>query len=113
LGDVPMYRMPGLILGLLGDQRPAVMRLLEGDLDGVVRPLPGMHLVSRGSSPMLCRHDQEPGPGCAESQRWLGAVVTATHDLFGGDQHLLRQLSPSTAEVQTTEFDVDPLSVGN
>ncbi len=90
LGDVPMYRFPGLILDLLGDYRPTVMRLLDGGPDQVMRPLPGMHLVVQGGQQLLCRQDQPPGGPCMASQTWLDAVVTVTQDLFGGDQHTLR-----------------------
>ncbi len=89
LGDIPMFQLPGLILDLLGDQTPSIVRLAANRNATVIRPLPGMHLLTGGGEPLICRGGELDGKACRESGQWLDAVITVTRDLFGGDQHAL------------------------
>jgi len=89
LGKVPMYELPGLILDLLGDRRPALMKLTASPPDGPVRPLPGMFFLDGGDKPLVCRESQDEPAVCGPSEHWLSAVITLTQDLFGGAQHVL------------------------
>jgi hypothetical protein len=90
LGELPLYRLPEVLLGLLGDARPSVMRLTRTPPGLAVRPLPGMHFLTDGASVASCRGEQGDSMHCEGSARWLGAVETLTRDLFSGDQHLLQ-----------------------
>jgi hypothetical protein len=108
-----MYRLPGLVLDLLGDDSPSVMRLLDTGSDRVMRPLPGMHLLIGSNSQTLCRHEQTPSDACTESQQWLEAVVNVTRDLFGGDQRLLRLSKSQTALALVRQLDGEGDGRGN
>jgi len=89
LGKVPMYELPGLILDLLGDRRPALLKLATSPPNGPVRPLPGMFFLVQGDRPLVCRESQGEPAACAASERWLNAIITVSQDLFGGAQHIL------------------------
>lgn len=105
LGDVPMYRIPGLVLGLLGDPRPSVMQIADTDLHGVVRPLPGMHLLVQADQQSLCRPGNEATTACVDSKAWIASVATLTRDLFGGEQQLLRSLKGRTTDLRTAQLE--------
>ena len=89
LGEVPMYQLPGIILDLLGDGRPSLLRLAATSPDAPVRPLPGMHFLTGGEQPLVCRKGGETSARCETTGRWLRAIITLTQDLFGGFQHIL------------------------
>ena len=89
LGKIPMYQLPGLVLDLLGDRRPALMKLTGTQPDKLVRPLPGMFFLVEEGQPVVCRETDGQPAGCEASERWLDAIITLTQDLFGGDQHIL------------------------
>jgi len=114
LGDLPMYLIPGLVLDLLNDHRPSVMRLVDAGLDGIVRPLPGMHLLLQGDDESLCRPGPELTKACADSRAWLASIDTLTRDLFGGEQQLLKSLEPDVVGVRTAqnESGADPADPG-
>jgi len=89
LGKVPMYELPGLIMDLLGDRRPSMMKLTATPPDAPVRPLPGMFFLVDGDKPLVCRPGQGAPAACGPSEHWLSAVITLSRDLFGGAQHVL------------------------
>ena len=84
-----MYQLPGIILDLLGDGRPSLLRLAATSPDAPVRPLPGMHFLTGGEQPLVCRKGGETSARCETTGRWLRAIITLTQDLFGGFQHIL------------------------
>jgi phosphoglycerol transferase MdoB-like AlkP superfamily enzyme len=88
LGDVPMYRLPALILDLLGLEGGPVVRLSATPGDAVIRPLPGMYWIGENGGQKVCREDRKQQE-CAETDRWLRAIITVTRDLFSGRQHSL------------------------
>lgn len=97
VGALPFYQLPGLILELLGDQRPSMMALTwppEG-LSSLIRPLPGLHFITEGKSLITCRDTEDESEACSTSRRWLEAIRVLSRDIFGGDQHALRQLESS------------------
>ena len=89
LGEVPMYRLSGIILDLLGDQRPSLLHLAATSPDAPVRPLPGMYFLVGEEQPLVCREGGDISDRCEPSGRWLKAMITLTQDLFGGFQHIL------------------------
>jgi len=89
LGKVPMYQLPGLILNLLGDRRPTLMKLTANPPAEPVRPLPGMFFLVNGDKPLVCKGNPGEPAGCESSERWLRAIITLSQDLFGGAQHVL------------------------
>lgn len=89
-GDLPIYRLPGLVLELLGDARPSPLTLTGTPPGLAVRPLPGMSLVVSADGPRACRPVIDDDPGCEEAAAWLAAVGTLARDLFAGRQYTLR-----------------------
>lgn len=94
LGEVPMYQLSGIILDLLDDRRPSLLRLAATSPDAPVRPLPGMHFLVGGENPPVCRNGGDLPAGCQASARWLQAMIVLTSDLFGGFQHILSLETP-------------------
>jgi phosphoglycerol transferase MdoB-like AlkP superfamily enzyme len=96
VGDLPLYRLPGLLLQLLGDERPSMLSLTSHTTESaVIRPLPGMHLVGAGDEVTTCRGDEQEPPSCASSTAWLESIRVLQRDIFGGAQHALRRLEPA------------------
>ncbi|MGA9572735.1 MAG: LTA synthase family protein, partial [Lysobacterales bacterium] len=94
LGTVPMYQIPAIILDLLGDGRPSLLRLAATSPGAPVRPLPGMYFLAEKGQPLVCRGKVDMPAGCEPSGQWLQAMITLTRDLFGGSQYTL-SLEPS------------------
>jgi len=89
LGDVPMYRIPALILELLGMQGGKTVRLSVTPGDTAIRPLPGMYWKGENGQQRVCRGEKEDAADCAQSDKWLQAIITITRDLFSGEQYSL------------------------
>jgi len=94
LGDVPMYRLPALILHLLGLPGPDIIGLATPPEGLAVRPLPGMFWAGGGGRQSVCREDQKEQGQCAVTDRWLQALITVSRDLFSGAQFVLKAEPP-------------------
>ncbi len=94
LGDVPMYRLPALILDLLGIDSGPVIRLSAPPGNAALRPLPGMYWLGENGGQKVCREGQKQ-QDCAETDRWLQAIITVTRDLFSGEQYGLPEIEKS------------------
>ena len=90
LGDVPMYRLPAMILDLLGLAGPDVIRLSTPPGDLAVRPLPGMYWAGDGGRQTVCREEQQEQGPCEVTDRWLQALITVSRDLFSGSRFVLK-----------------------
>jgi hypothetical protein len=96
VGDLPLYQLPGLVLQLLGDERPSMMALTAPAADqAVIRPLPGMHFVGNAGATTACRGDDDQPAACEASSSWLESIRVLTRDIFTGTQHALRRLEPA------------------
>jgi phosphoglycerol transferase MdoB-like AlkP superfamily enzyme len=92
LGRIPMYRLPGVILRLLGEQRHTIFDLVQVPKSVIPRPLPDVMLTYRGRAPQeLCRQKTESA-ACAEAASWLDDALLLDRDLFAGNQHALKFL---------------------
>lgn len=100
LGDVPMYRLPALILDLLGLEGGPVVRLSATPGNAAIRPLPGMYWIGENDRQKVCREDRKLQE-CAETDSWLAAIVTVTQDLFSGKQHSLPAIEASQGAVSS------------
>ncbi len=90
VGDIPLYRLPALLLQLLGDDRPSIMALTAADPDAPsIRPLPGMHFLASGDGVTICRDGEAQPSACEASASWLAAVRVLRRDLFSGRQYAL------------------------
>ncbi len=107
-GDLPLYQLPGLLLALLGDERPSMMGLTWPDLAADLgrtrlRPLPGLHFLSDGTEVIACRGGAAQHLGCADVADRLEALRVLTRDIFAGEQHALRDMD-DPAGVQAAEL---------
>ncbi len=91
LGSVPLYRLPSVVLSLLGEPMPAVMDMTRMPRGMVVRPLPGLNVVLTPAGEVAaCRGLPTDKQICADAGKWLNAVSVVGADLFWGKQHVLR-----------------------
>lgn len=95
LGELPLYQLPGLLLRLLGDNRPSMLTLTAPqEAAGIaIRPLPGLHFQSDGKSVRVCRDGEPLTPDCAASTAWLEDIRVLRRDIFAGAQHSLRRIN--------------------
>ena len=92
LGRIPMYRLPSVILRLLGEDRQTIFDLTQVPESVIPRPLPDVMLTYRGgAADALCKGEASSG-GCAEAAAWLSDVLLLDQDLFAGNQHALKFL---------------------
>ncbi len=102
LGRFPMYRLPGLILRLLGEDRPAIFDLAAVPAAATPRPLPGVMLAYDGGPSgdlrpaELCK-DAAQSDLCASVDAWLADTLLIDRDLFAGEQHALKLLPAAVA----------------
>jgi hypothetical protein len=92
VGDLPMYRLPTVILGLLGDRRPSPLTLAATVPEPTVRPLPGTNLILVDGVPHACRAGLDDHPACTRAADWLASLEAVALDVFTGRQHSLRAL---------------------
>jgi phosphoglycerol transferase MdoB-like AlkP superfamily enzyme len=97
LGRIPMYRLPGVLLRLLGEERPAIFDLVQVPGSVVPRPLPDVMMTYQGSAPhQLCRQKTDSA-ACADAAAWLEDALLIDQDLFAGGQHALKYLDREPA----------------
>ena len=92
LGRIPMYRLPGVILRLLGEDRQTIFDLVQVPDATIPRPLPGVTLAYQGDVPEALCKDDTSSSSCAAAAQWLADALLIDYDLFAGDQHALKLL---------------------
>ena len=55
-GELPLFRIPELILDLLGDSSNSIVRLSKLPEADTIRPLPGLHLRITDENTSVCRN---------------------------------------------------------
>ena len=91
LGDVPLYRLGGLLLQWAGVEPVGLFRLLPPPATHRAhRPLAGV-VMSLGDTGAisLCRSG-DTSAGCAPVLQWMADVRLLGRDVFSGDQHALQ-----------------------
>jgi hypothetical protein len=99
-----MYRLPGIVLRLLGEDRRTIFDLAQVPSSMVPRPLPGVMMTYQGSAPKeLCKQDTDSA-NCADAADWLADTLLIDHDLFAGRQHTLTLLNalPTISDLHAT-----------
>ncbi|HWA47800.1 MAG TPA: LTA synthase family protein, partial [Dongiaceae bacterium] len=97
LGRFPMYRLPSLIMRLLGQDRATIFDLAAIPAVTLPRPLPDVTLAyDAGMQPELCKSAEQSGL-CGAAAAWLKDVLLIDEDLFIGEQHALKMLPPPNA----------------
>ncbi|HSE73373.1 MAG TPA: LTA synthase family protein [Dongiaceae bacterium] len=105
LGRIPMFRLPSLIMRLLGEERRTIFDLVQVPSAIIPRPLPGVTMAYRGSAPQeLCKEDTDSA-ACAEAADWLADVLLIDHDLFAGRQHTLGLLQQTSSVARNPQAD--------
>ena len=90
LGDVPLYRLPALIISLLGMDENVLFSATENLDRQKIRPVYGMHVTSDDTHSVACTDanlDQSP---CDSSTQWLQQVKVLISDIFTGEQYSLK-----------------------
>lgn len=90
--QLPLYRIPQLVVSLLGDTNNSMLSLTAMPEGLNLRPLPGITYVQNtklGTSSVTCVDGDIEGD-CAIVDRWLNRTKTFTMDLFSGEQYLLK-----------------------
>lgn len=94
LGRFPLYRLPSLLVRLLGEDRPAIFDLAAVPAVAPPRPLPGVNLAYEDGVPAeLCKDDAQSAR-CAAAGAWLHDALLIAEDLFAGAQHALKLIPP-------------------
>lgn len=97
VGRLPMYRLPALILALLGHDGPTIFDYTAPPPGMQVRALPGLHLNLIGDTVELCA-GAPLSDTCALSAEWLKRIDTLAADLFNGAQYALPTARPQMPE---------------
>ena len=92
LGRVPLYRLPALVLGLLGAESGGMLDWTENPPGTIVRPVYGMHVAVGEDGARACPPEAAEDEGCAESAAWLARTRTLIGDVFTGSQFALERL---------------------
>lgn len=112
LGNLPMYRLPSLILSLLGNGSRTLFDYTAAPEGMQIRPLVGMNLNLLGDQVEVCKDDSW-SESCETSASWLERVRVLAADLFIGEQHALLPVSAPVApesiagEAPVAEPDVE------
>ncbi len=89
-GEVPLYRLPAMVLDLLGIQNKSMLDwTTQPNANQIIRPLPGMHVVKTQEQHLVCRPDQL-NDSCQESTTWVNRIKTLSRDVFSGEQYSLQ-----------------------
>jgi hypothetical protein len=92
LGRIPMYRLPSVILRLLGEERPTIFDLVRVPGTVTPRPLPDVMVTYQDGEPQQLCTEAADSPACADAAAWLADALLLDQDLFTGAQHALKHL---------------------
>jgi phosphoglycerol transferase MdoB-like AlkP superfamily enzyme len=92
LGNLPMYRLPRLVMDLIGEDGPTIFDLAAPPAQTAPRPLPGVLLDRRDAAADQLCVEQEGGANCQQMNAWLADTLLISHDIFSGQEHALRLL---------------------
>jgi phosphoglycerol transferase MdoB-like AlkP superfamily enzyme len=90
LGSLPLYQLPGLILGLLGINETTIMHYAQGESNDGLRPLWGITFINSASTEKkeICK-DPQQSSSCWAATTWLDQLLTVGVDIFQGKQYSL------------------------
>ncbi len=93
LGKVPLYRLPSLVLGLLGKQSDIGMLDWTQNPEGqLIRPVYGMHINLQDGAATACPDDDTAPASCEASANWLARTRLLIKDMFSGKQYSMSKL---------------------
>ncbi len=91
VGKLPLYRLPSLVLDLLGVEQQGLLSWTANQNEKLYRPVYGMHFETTQQaeqSAVACRPENAP-PECLAGMDWLESTRVLIADIFSGDQHAL------------------------
>jgi len=102
LGKMPLYRLPSLVIELLGGNSGGMLDWSQNPEGGIIRPVYGMHIRvdANGGKPVVCQPDAEATAACEQSNDWMFRTRALIADIFTGKQHSLSKL-PANANADT------------
>ena len=89
LGVLPLYRLPSLLMSLLGYQETQQFDATRNPDGMLVRPVYGMHISVTSDAVTDCVDQNLLASPCHVSETWLDQVKVLTSDIFTGNQHSL------------------------
>lgn len=90
LGKVPLYRLPSLLMALLGLSQTQPFDVTANPDGILVRPVYGMHYTSTDTAANVCINAQTAQLPCKTSEPWLSQISILIDDLFSGKQIILQ-----------------------
>lgn len=92
VGKQPLYRLPALILSLLGiDDTGGMLEWSRNPGGTLIRPVYGMHISIGKNGAIACPDDSTAADECQISADWLQRTRTLISDLFSGKQFSLQR----------------------
>ena len=93
LGKMPLYRLPSLVLTLLGHEGgDSILEWTANPEEEVIRPVYGMHISVHADQTHACPTIVDASAACAASAQWLTRTRLLIDDLFTGKQFALERL---------------------
>jgi len=89
IGNLPLYRLPSLILSLLNSPSRSMFDWTSNPPEKLIRPIYGMHFYVEGDEAIDCRPDNLEKLACNETNNWLDDIKTLSADIFTGKQFSL------------------------
>lgn len=93
LPPTPLYRLPSLVLELLGSDAGGMFDWTANPPGETIRPVYGMHVALTADGTHACAPERSE-PGCVASDDWLARTRTLIGDVFSGEQFALERLEP-------------------
>lgn len=104
VGKLPLYRLPSLMLELLGAESGGMFDWTSNPEGTTIRPVYGMHIALAADGTRACAPESND-PACEQSADWFERTRILIGDIFTGRQFALRGLSP---EVDATSDKPSP-----
>ncbi|HEX9447170.1 MAG TPA: LTA synthase family protein [Dongiaceae bacterium] len=92
LGNLPMYRLPRLVMDLIGEDGPTIFDLAAPPGHTAPRPLPGVLLDRRDAAADQLCVDRDSSAACQQMNAWLADALLISHDIFSGQAHAVKLL---------------------
>jgi len=96
LGQVPLYRLPAIVTGMLGSTGAGIAGWSSNPPGKIIRPVYRMHYYLQDGKTIACGFGSKRSD-CIESQDWITRVKTLSTDIFAGAQHSLQYLDDVSA----------------
>ncbi|MFK7993177.1 MAG: LTA synthase family protein [Granulosicoccus sp.] len=90
LGTVPLYRLPSLMMSLLGKHSQQLFDATLNLESLKVRPVYGMHYTVSGEQVTACTEKTIGNPPCSITEPWLDDIKVLIGDVFTGEQFSLQ-----------------------